>query len=442
MWKWILAFFVTCVVGCGVGGYFVAQSKDIREFVLSLRPDEKPLDVRLGKVEKGRLVRTVNAPGSIEPKTKVQISAQVSARITALPFREGENVKNGDIVVKLDSRDLQAQLESAQASERGEKARLEGAQAALAWTKQELERREQLAKSGDNARAMLESAMNEFLRAKSQVDSATQSIEIARANIVRAQKDLENAEIRAPFDGIITKLNVEEGELVLVGTMNNAGSVIMEIADLNTMLMKARVDEANVTPIKAGQTAKIYINAHRGRSFDGTVDRVGLKRQVDRDGTGYYEIEILVKKPENELLYSGLTANTDIDVESFYDVLRLPSQAIVDRRVDDLPAELRDNPLIDKTKAYARVVYKMEDGRAKAIPVSVGSSDLTHSIILAGVDEGQDVVVGPFKVLVDLKQERKLVDEATKKKEGKEGTAVAEKSAAEKADGEKKTETK
>lgn len=412
----MLVLFVACVAGCAAGGYFLAQSPEVRDFVLSLRPDEKPLEVRIGKVEKGRLVRTVNAPGSIEPKTKVQISAQVSARITALPFEEGQTVKKGDIVVKLDARDLAAALESSQAAERAERARLEGAEASLEWARQELERREALARSGDAARSALESARNDYLRAKSQVDSALQAIEIARANIVRAQKDLENTEIQAPFDGIITMRNVEEGELVLVGTMNNAASVIMEIADLNTMLMKARVDEANVAPIKAGQAAKVFINAYRTSTFTGTVERVGLKRELDRDGTGYYEIEIVVDKPEDQTLYSGLTANTDIEVESFYDVLKLPSQSIVDRRVDDLPAEVRESTLIDRTKAFARVVYTIKDGKAWPVPVSVGSSDLTHSIILSGLEEGRDVIIGPFKVLVDLKADRKVIDDSLKKK--------------------------
>src|SRR5262249_44904107 len=159
------------------------------------------------------------------------------------------------------------------------------------------------------------------LRAKSAVDASIHAVEMARANIIRARKDLEYCEIRAPFDGYVTKLNVEEGELVLVGTMNNAASVIMEIADLNTMLMKARVDEANIEPIKVNQAAKVYINAHRGRTFEGTVTRVALKKDLDQDRTGFYEVEILLKKPEGELLFSGLTANTDIEVETFYDVM-------------------------------------------------------------------------------------------------------------------------
>ncbi len=411
----MLFLFVTCVVCCGVSAFFLAQSQLFIDTLMSFRPQDKPLEVRVGQVELGRLVRTVNSPGAIEPKTKVQISAQVSARITALPFREGDTVKTGDIVVKLDSRDLAAALESAQASQRSEEARLEGAKATLQRAEQELRRQEELSKTGDASRSVYESAQSEFLRAKSQADASTHAIEIARANIARAQKDLENTEIRAPFDGIITKLNAEVGELVVVGTLNNAGSVIMEIADLNVMLLKARVDESNVAPIKAGQRAAVFINAFRGRTFEGVVDRVGLKRQVDRDGTGYYEVEILVKKPEDQLLYSGLTANTDIEVETFYDVMKVPSQAVVDRKVDELPPELTEsNPYVDRTKAYARVLFAIVDGKAKAIPVSVGASDLTHTIVLGGADAGARIVVGPFKVLTDLREGRKLAEEKSK----------------------------
>ncbi len=421
VWKWLLGLLVIAVAGCGTGGWFIAQSSQVREFMLSFRPQDKPVEVRLGAVERGGIARTVNSPGAIEPKTKVQISAQVSARITALPFREGERVKSGDIVVKLDARDLAAALESAQASERAERARLDGAKASWARAEQELTRQRELARTGDAAKNVLESAESEFLRAKSSVESATQSIEIAKANIARAQKDLENTEIRAPFDGLIIKLNAEVGELVMIGTLNNAGSVIMEIADLEVMLVEARVDEANIAPIKAGQRATVYINAFRGKTFEGMVDRVGLKRMVDRDGTGYYEVEVLVKKPEDQVLYSGLTANTDIEVETYYDVLKVPSQAVLDRRVDDLPLELREHPLVDKTKAFARVVYTMKDGKAKARPVSVGASDLTSTILLGGIEEGEKVVIGPFKILLDLREDRKIAEEGTLKKEAEAG---------------------
>ncbi len=448
MWKWLIGICLAVVLGLGLGGYFISQTEGFADLVASFGGGEKPVEVRLGKVEKGSVIRTVNAPGSIEPKTKVQISAQVAARVTALPFREGERVKKGDVVVRLDSRDLVAALESTQASKKAEEARLEGAKASLARSQSELERQKQLASTGDASKSALEAAESEFRRAKSQVDSSTQNIEIARANIARAQKDLENTEIVAPFDGLVTKLTVEVGELVLVGTFNNAASVIMEIADLDVMLLKARVDEANVAPVKAGQKAKVFINAFRGRTFDGNVDRVGLKRIVDRDGTGYYEVEILVLKPADTLLYSGLTANTDIEVETFADVLKVPSQAIVDRKLDDLPKEFASSPSVDKTKSFARVLFTYKDGKATPVPVSVGPSDLTHTVLLSGIEEGTTIITGPFKALADLKGGKKVAEEGTLKKK-KDGDKSAPPSAADekkpddkKADDKKQHETK
>ncbi len=424
MWKWVLSISIAIVGGLAAGGYFISKTEGFADLVASFGGGEKPQEVRLGTVEKGSVVRTVNAPGSIEPKTKVQISAQVAARVTALPFREGERVKTGDVVVRLDSRDLVAALESTQASKKAEEARLEGSKASMTRAGAELNRQRKLAETGDASKSALESAENEYLRAKSQVDASTQNIEIARANIARAQKDLGNTEIVSPFDGVITRLNVEVGELVLVGTFNNAGSVIMEIADLDVMLLKARVDEANIAPVKAGQKAKVFINAFRGRTFEGNIDRVGLKRIIDRDGTGYYEVEVLVQKPQDTLLYSGLTANTDIEVETFADVLKVPSQAVVDRKLDDLPKGVAESPFVDKTKSFARVIFTFKEGKVAPVPVSVGPSDLTHTVLLGGLEEGTPIITGPFKVLADLKEGKKVVEEGTLKKKGGKADAT------------------
>ncbi|MGQ0629058.1 MAG: efflux RND transporter periplasmic adaptor subunit [Phycisphaerales bacterium] len=415
MWKWFLGLLVISVSSCGMGGYFIAQSPGFQELITSMRPGEKATEVRLGKVELGNLVKTVNAPGTIEPKTKVQISAQVAARVTALPFREGERVKAGDVLVRLDSREFLSILESTQASKRSEEARLSSARAAFTLAEQELTRQRELSRTGDTARSRLEAAESEFQRAKSSVEASTHSIAVADANISRARKDLENCEIVAPNDGVVIKLNVEVGELVLVGTFNNAGSVIMEVADLDLMLLKARVDEANIVPVQKGQRATVFVNAYKGRRFVGTVEKVGLKRIVDRDGTGYYEVEVLVEKPQGEILRSGLQANVDIEVETLYDVLRVPTQAILDRRIDELPAASVDaSTTVDRTKSFARVVYVMDGGKAKSVPVSVGSSDLTHTVIIAGLSADQPVVTGPFKVLQDLRDGKNLAEEKPK----------------------------
>lgn len=420
MVKWIVILVLAVIlVSIGTLGVVFATSPGAREALSKRFFPESRTAVRYAIVTKGDLVRTINAPGSIEPKTKVQISAQVVARIIDLPFREGDNVKKGDVVVRLDARDLAAAVESSQANLAGEQARLRGSEAQLVQASNELERSKKLFSSKDVARNTLDDAEANALRAQSAVDATKQSIAAARAGIVRAQKDLENTVISATFDGTIVKLNAEVGELVLVGTLNNAASVIMEIADLGTMLMKARVDEANIAPVRAGQGCRVYINAYRDRNFDASVERVGLKRLIDRDGTGYFEVEILVSKPKDIVLASGLTSNVDIRVETFPGVLKLPTQAIIDRRFDTLPQEVRSSVLVDKSKAFTRVVFIDEAGKVRAKPVVSGASDLTDTVVLAGLNEGDKVIAGPFKALVDLNDGKLVVDEAiaTKEKE-------------------------
>ncbi len=423
MWKWFVGIFVVIALLCGGSGVFLFATPTGKDLLAGMRPGSKPLEVRIEPVKRGNLTRLVSAPGNIEPKTKVSISAQVSAKITALPFREGDEVKAGDVVVRLDADDYVAALQSAQASLKGDEARLDGLKAELANTKLEFDRVARLFETKDVSKADYDAAQARFLNQQASVRAAEHNVEVGAANVTRAQKNLEYTTIRSPINGIITRLNLEVGEQVL-GTFNNAGTVIMEIADFSVMLMKARVDEANVAPVKAGQSAKIFLNAYTDRAFDGVVDLVGLKRLQDRDGTSYFETQILVKLdnaaqlPKGDRLRSGYTANADIQVETFPDVLKVPSQAVVDRRVDELPKSATEgNPNVDSNKVFARIVYVIgTDGRTKAVPVSIGTSDVTHTVIVAGLSEGDRIVSGPFKVLTTLRHEQLVAEEGTLKK--------------------------
>jgi HlyD family secretion protein len=413
VWKWLVGILVVLVLLCGGGGFFLASSEKGKELLKFVQHESKPVEVRIDPVERGQVVRIVSAPGTVEPKTKVQISAQVVARVVALPFREGDEVKKGDVVVRLDAEDLVAALESTKASLKGEEARLEGLKAELANAESDLGRTRGLFETKDVSKASLDSAESAYLRAKSAVKQSEHAIEIAKSTIVRAQKDLDHTVITAPMDGIITKLNAEVGELVVMGTLNNAASVILEIADLSTMLVKAKVDEANIAPVQIGQNSKVYITAYPDRVFTGKVELVGLKKDIDKDGTGYFETEVLIHQDKGDRLRSGLTANVEIEVETFPGVLKIPSQAIVDRRVDELPREMVDgNACVDKTKVFARVVYVIKDGKARAIPVSIGSSDPTHTVIVAGAAEGDRVITGPYKVLASLKNDQEVAEQA------------------------------
>ncbi|TVQ62955.1 MAG: efflux RND transporter periplasmic adaptor subunit [Phycisphaerales bacterium] len=370
-------------------------------------------EVMLREAVTGDLARTVAAPGSIEPRTNVAISAQVSARIIALPFREGDTVEAGDVMVRLDARDLAAALASAEAQLKSEEARLDGARAGFIRAQAAFGRARELFDSKDIAKADLDMAEAEYLSARSQLGMAEQGIEIAKAAIAQREKDLDNAIITSPIAGTITNLNTEVGETVIVGTTNNPGSIIMEIADLGVMLLKAQVDETNMAAVEPGQRARVYINAYPDITFEGHVQRIGLKRQVAQDGVGYFDTEILLEPHDDApILRSGLTANTEIEVERLFDVVKVPSQAVLDRRIDELPREVVDaSPHADAARTFARVVFVMTDaGEAHARPVRTGPSDLTETAILAGLEAGERVVVGPFRELVNLKHGQKLRD--------------------------------
>lgn len=408
----VLAVSIIGIGVIGAIGFVVYKSPVGQRFVEMRSGEEEGLAVIMEPVKFGDLERTVSAPGSIEPKRLIQISSQVSAKILALPFEEGDMVRKDDVVVRLDPQNLVAALDSAKAGLAGQQASLGGAEASLINARLSYERLQQLHETGDATKAELDSAQAAFLQAQSNRQVLIHQIEQAQAQIERAQKDLDNTIISSPIDGVITALNAEEGETVIVGTTNNPGSVIMEIADLSEMLLKAQVDEANIAPIQTGQDARIYINAYTDREYEGTVQKIALKRQVAADGTGTFEVEILMDLAEGETLYSGLSASTDIVVEHFYDAMIVPSQAVVDRRIDEIPESIKQgNELIDLNKTFTRVVYRVVDGKTVATPVRVGPSDLTQTVITEGLAPDDIIVTGPFRVLVDLKHDQLVRDE-------------------------------
>ena len=425
VWKWIVALFVVVLIlgGCVGGGIWVAKSGKLKEWQEQFNPGMKALEVRLEKPRKGDLVRTISAPGSIDPRTKVDISAQVSARIVALLSREGQRVKKGDILVKLDADDLVAALDSSKARLASEQARLVGSRAAMENTEREMRRRKELLDTKDISQSDFEAINTNYEQAKSAYEQNLNEIDIARANIKRAEKDLANTTIQSSIDGVVTHLDAEVGELVVVGTLNNAGSVIMQLADLSDMLMKAKVDESNIAPVLGGQRCRVFINAYPGQEFVGQVERVRPTKQLDKDGTTYFETEIRVELPKDNGL-RGMLANVDIEVQTLRDVVKVPTQAILDRAIEDLPAAIvKDNPQIDKNKKFARVVFTIKDGNAVPVPVTVGPSDLTDTVILAGITESDTVVVGPYKALVALKPDQ-AVKEKTDEPTGKDGKPV------------------
>jgi len=414
-------------------------------------PAQKGAEVRIEQPQRGELVEYVSAPGEIEPKTKVAISAKVSARITELPYDEGNVVTCGkpqatppvpaSVLVRLDAKDLESQLRSAEAARAAqaaefevEKARISSQQASLdglgetlKQAQRDLERKKGLFESQDISQSTLDQAQCTVDEHQAQYESAkhalkaaeltlvvlNHNLEVADARIAQAREALSYTTITSPIDGVVTRINAEVGEVVMTGTMNNPGTVIVQVADLSQMLVVAQVDEADIGQLQVGQRAKIYVQAFGDIEFTGVVHSIALTHSLSENRTKYFRTEILLDDDPNVAkLYSGLTADVDIETRTHTNIIKAPSQAVLAREVDALPPEIRDNcPQVDKNKTHATVVYRFIDGKAVVTPVKIGPSDLTHTIITSGISEQDKIVVGPYKVLDGLKHDQHLRDE-------------------------------
>ena len=426
----------------------------------------KPTIVRIAKPAGGRLVEFVSAPGEIEPRTKVEISAKISARITDLPYDEGDVVTAGDpnaeppippsVVLRLDAKDLESRLLSAEAGRNAQAAQIEvenariagqnasliGLDASLKQARRDLDRQKKLLESQDisqsvydQAKLSLDDLTSRYRAAEHTLKAAELNLTVlnhtlaaADAGIDQAKEALSYTTITSPIDGTVTRLNAEVGELVITGTMNNPGTVIMEIGDLSQMLLVAQVDEADVAKLAPQQKAVIHVDAFGDREFTGVVDSIALAHTTSFTRTKYYRTEILID-PSDAKLYSGLTAHVDIETRKHENVLKLPSQAVLGKEIDVLPLDIREgSELVDPNKTYATIVFRHIDGKAVITPVKIGHSDLTHTIIESGITEEDNVIVGPYNILEKLTHNEVIQDEREAKKKDKKAKDLKAKS--------------
>lgn len=437
---------VVIIVLAAIGSVFVRKR---------LARGPKPTIVRTEQPQRGELVEFVSAPGEIEPKKHVAISAKVSARIIELPFEEGDRVTAGDpnadppvapsVLVRLDAKDLESQLLSATASREAQAAQIKvekasisaqqatliGLSATLKQAERDLERQRELLQSKDvsqsafdqvklkldDLNSQYQAAMHRLEAAKLSLVVFEHNLEAADARITQAREALSYTTITAPIDGIVTRINAEVGELVMTGTMNNPGTVIIAVGDLSEMLVVAQVDESDVGKLKVGQAARAHIQAWPDKVFAGKVRAIALSNQRGIEGSKYYEAEILLLDP-NEQIFTGMTADVDIEVAEHKDVLILPSQAVLGRKVDELPIDIRDKLTEEeKQKTFATVVFRYNDGKALITPVKIGPSNPTHTVIEAGVTLDDRIVAGPYKELEKLRHEQLIKDEREVKAE-------------------------
>ena len=318
------------------------------------------------------------------------------------------------MIIRLDAADFQARLESAEARRDAERFRLQseqsriaGPMASLANAQETLRRQEQLFETGDISRQNLDDARNRVAELAAQVEAGKLAISVIESSLAAAEADIDQARdrlaktvMKSPIDGVVTILNAEVGELVVVGTMNNAGTVIMTIADLSRMRLDAKVAESDIAKVANTQPAEIRINAYPGEVFEGIVERIALQRSLDRDGSGFFKTEVQIML-DGRRIYSGSAANVDIEIAR-HEGLVVPSQAVVDMKIDDLSAAAASSPLVDRKRRTVPVVFVIKDGKAICTPVRIGPSSLVETIVAEGIDPDDHVIVGPYKAIEKL----------------------------------------
>ncbi|MBE0713769.1 MAG: efflux RND transporter periplasmic adaptor subunit [Candidatus Aminicenantes bacterium] len=363
---------------------------------------EKTVKVTVDKVKKQDLTSIISASGEVKPKKNINISAQVPGRIIKIGVEEGEVVKAGDFLLKLDSTQYEAIADRDQNFIRAANSDLIQAEARLQRDKNSYERQQKLFDEQLISKDLLETAKAQFDISSAQTNAIRFQIKQAEASLKSTIDNLNKTTYDSPIDGVITSLRVEEGEVAIIGTMNNPGTVLLTIADLSVMEVEVEVDETDVIGVGLGQESNIRVDAFPETVFKGKVTEIGssaLQRTtggVSTQESKDFKVVITLENPSKKLK-PGLSASADIIVAEKKQALAVPISALV----------LRDKVGADASSSTAQKdeegVYAVENARVKFQPVGKGITGGMMIEITSGLQEGQDIVTGPYASLRDLK---------------------------------------
>jgi HlyD family secretion protein len=380
--------------------------------VMNLRARrEKSVKVTVEKVSRHDLTSIVSASGEVKPKKNINISAHVPGRIIKIGVVEGQEVKAGDFLLKLDSTQYEANAERDRALIQSYRSQLIQSEARMRMDQNSYTRQKQLFESQLISQEQLESSKVQAEVSRAEVQAIQHQIQQAEASLKSTLDSLSKTVYNSPIDGIITSLRVEEGEVAVVGTMNNPGTVLMTIADLSEMEVEVEVDETDVVGVKLGETADIKVDALPNQVLKGSVTEIGSsaieKLSTTQQESRDFKVKITLENPP-KALKPGLSASADIITAEKKSVLAVPISALVLRE--------KDNPdPKKKEKIEEEGLYTLENGRAKFYPVNKGIIGGLDIEITSGIKDGQDVIVGPYGALRGLKDGLLVKPEEKKK---------------------------
>ena len=428
--KWFIALVVILLLAAVAGANFYFKKSDA-------------VAINAEGVKKRDLEAIVTASGTVQAKRFVNVSAVSMGKVTRLAVEEGDRVKAGQFLLEIDPNALrgtvqrgEAAVAAAQAGLAQTKVNVETARANLAlaqtqvkrqrdlWA-QQLTTKEQLDKSENDVKI----AETELAARQAAVSSSAQMINQEAATLDTSRYNLRQVTLVAPFDGIVTRRNIEEGENVVVGTMNNAGTQLLTVADMSVIQAEVEVDETDIPSVQIGQTAKITIDALQDKTFTGRVTEIGnspiqqTSTSAGQQATNFkVKVQIDQQIPE---VRPGFTCSAAITTATRKQALSVPIQAMAAREViyDQSGAVVREpkepkgkrKPKASdaaatqaelkpgQTRKEVEGVFVMRNAEAQFVPVKVGIAGDKYFEVISGLKEGDQVITGPFNNVRNLK---------------------------------------
>jgi HlyD family secretion protein len=430
--------------------------------------------VQTGKAQRMDLVAVVSASGEIRPKTYVNIGANAFGKIIRLYVKEGDRVKQGQMLAQLENVQSAADMDAMQASLEAARTDAVAAEAALNTSAADLNRAKSDAERSDldwtraqglykdaliaksdydmqkanhqTAVAGLAQAEARVAQAKAQKDSADRRIGQAGANLTHAADVLKKTTYQAQYDGVITNLPVREGETVVMGIQNAPGSTLMTLADMSVITAEVKVDETDIVNVQMGQTAQVTIDAIPKKIFKAVVTQIGdnaivrstgvstsQQASTSQEAKDFKVVVTLVDPPDD--LRPGLSTTAKITTATRGSTLTIPIQALTVRRQSDLlPKDEKGSVQAaspqtdaskdkDKDKQEIQGVFILRNHKAEFVPVDTGIAGTTDIEVIKGLKEGDEIVTGSYKVLRTLRPGSSVkVDNAAPKKEEEESS--------------------
>ncbi len=432
---WIILIVVAVIVAAGAGAWYWLRA-------------QAPPTVNAETLRTRDLEALVSASGKIQPQRQVNISANTMGRVTRLSVQEGQRVKAGQFLLEIDPRSLSGQLERGEASVAAARSSLQQARTAIDQAQinldlamQNLTRQQELSKDGLTTREALERAQNEVAARQAdikvrqqEVQTREQQIRQEQAGLSTTRYNLSQVIISSPMDGLITRRNIEEGENVMVGTMNNAGTVLLTVADMSVIQAEVEVDETDIPTVVLGQMAQITIDAVPDRTFRGHVTEIGNSPiQTTNTGTTAqaqatnFKVVITIDEAVPDIR-PGFTCTAEITTATRKGVVAVPIQALTVREMlfdaggglvhEPPPARPRrglfggsaaaprattpPEPGPGQTRKETEGVFVVRDGRAVFTAVKVGIAGERYFEVLSGLTANDRVITGPFASVREL----------------------------------------